>query len=209
MRPLRLLALSLALAACQSTVRPSQRSLETPFDPAFTPPLLLETARMRLEPLGPAVNVLDFEACQRSREHLSTTMQWGGWPEATMTLEDNLRDLVRHLDEFDEHEAYAYTVLAPEGEPVIGCVYLDPAEGDPRGMVMHFWVTEDQLATGLDTHLVTTVLEEVERHWPVDNVSFPVANQNPRGMEILADLGLPIAGETETHRIFAWRRRAE
>ena len=191
------------------TTRLDQRSLATPFHPSFTPPLLLETTRMRLEPLAPEVNELDFEACQRSREHLSTTLQWGGWPRATMTLEDNLRDLVKHEGEFDAREAYAYTVLAPEGEPVIGCVYLSPSEGEPRGMVMHFWVTEDQLATGLDTHLVTNVLAEVERHWPVDFVSLPVAHQNPRGMEILADLGFPMVDENETQRVFAWRRQAE
>jgi hypothetical protein len=200
------IALVLLLAACQSTGTPDQRSLETAFSEGFAPPLELTTERMRLAPLDPSVNQLDYDACQASREHLSSTMQWGGWPWATMTPADNLVDLERHWKEFENHEAYAYTVLAPSGEPCIGCVYLNPDEDDPRGAVMAFWVTEPQLERELDHHLVETVLAEIERAWPVDFVAFPIPVQNPRGIELLTDLGLEVVQDNDRRRTFAWRR---
>jgi len=196
----------LVLAACQSPATLDQRGLETPFNEAFVPAPLITTARMRLAPLAPEVNELDYAACQGSQEHLATTMQWGGWPQATMTLADNLVDLERHWKEFENHEAYAYTVLAPSGEPCIGCVYLYPDKGDPRGVTMAFWVTEPQLAGELDRHLVETVLAEIESTWPADYVALPIAHQNPRGIELLTDMGLEIKEDNDQQRIFVWRR---
>ena len=48
-----------------------QRSLETAFNDAFVPPLEITTERMRLSPLDPSVNQLDYDACQASQTHLS------------------------------------------------------------------------------------------------------------------------------------------
>lgn len=183
-----------------------QRSLETAFSDAFVPPLEITSERMRLAPLDPSVNQLDYDACQASQKHLSRTMQWGGWPQTTMTLADNLEDLKRHWSEFENSEAYAYTVLALAGKPVIGCVYLFPAKDDARGMTIAFWVTQDQLASHLDRHLVQIVLAEIERAWPVDSVTIPIEEQNPRGMKVLTDLGLEIAEINDGQRIYVWRR---
>lgn len=208
--PLRALSLALLLAACQSTAPiVDQPSAESPWVDAFVAPHLIETDRMRLEPLAPRFNELDYAAAQGSREHLQTTLQWGGWPSAEMTPADNMEDLERHWGEFEEHEAYAYSVLAPAGEPCIGCVYLNPMRQEPRGIAMAFWVTEDQLALDLDRHLVKTMLDRIERSWPVDVVVLPIPTQNERGIATLTELGLELVRESEGLRVFAWRRSGE
>ena len=43
-----------------------------------------------------------------------------------MSAEANLADLERHADEFERRVAFAYTVLRPESDDVIGCLYLNP-----------------------------------------------------------------------------------
>lgn len=195
---------SLAVSACSSS--PSQRDLESPWVETFEAPLVIETARMRLEPLQPKFNELDYQAAQGSRDHLRTTLQWGSWPSPEMTAEQNLGDLTRHYKEFTEREAYAYTVLHPSGSPCIGCVYLNPDKQDRRGLRMAYWVVADQLASGLDAHVVATVLEAIEADWPVDKVTIAHPVENPRGIRILREHGLEKVAENAEQITFAWQR---
>jgi len=211
-----------ALTACRAPApreaEPMKTTAASAWSPDFDPPRELTTPRLRLEPLAPRHARLDYEAAMGSREHLHRTLNWGSWPRADMTVEDNRKDLERHAAEFEKREGYAYTVLAPDGRRCLGCVYLNPPEelkqagGDPahpaaRGATLAWWVIEAELPAGLDAHLVQTVLEWIERDFPIDLVALPVEGQNARGVEILTALGLehrgPSAGGKHT---FIWRR---
>jgi len=194
----------LAFASCSSMA--DQRAVESPWAKEFAAPTVITTARMRLEPLQPKFNELDYAAAQGSRDHLRTTLQWGSWPSAEMTAAQNLGDLQRHWREFTAREAYAYTVLQPVGEPCIGCVYLNPDKQNPRGLRMAYWVTQDQLEGGLDEHLVATVLDTIAASWPVDQVTISHPTQNPRGIAILERLGLAKLGENDGQLAFTWKR---
>lgn len=168
-----------------------------PWAASFHPPMLLTTDRVRLEPLSPDHVELDFAALMGSREHLLQTLDWNPWPRADFTIEENLKDLERHFQEFEDREAYAYTVLTPDGSECIGCIYINPfpKEGlfgndNPRRARMIYWVVEDGLATDLDRHLLESVLSWIESDWPYEWVAMPAYEGNPRGVEVAEELGM-------------------
>ena len=156
----------------------------TAWSSAWVPPPPPRTDRLRLEVLGPAWVELDYEALMGSREHLRRTLQWGSWPRANFTLEENRADLDRHLEEFELREAFAYTVLDPDGEECLGCIYLNPARGEERSAMLAMWVIEPELEFDLDAHLLRTVVTWLEEEWPMDRLFVLLHEENERGVEV-------------------------
>ena len=111
----------------------------------FDVPRALRSARFRLEPLGPQHNVADLNA----------------WTTSV--------DLVRHADEFDRRVAFAYTVLRPEDDDVIGCLYLDPGPR-PGSVDVRSWVRAD--TADLDPVLRREVRQWLTELWPFDEVVY-------------------------------------
>src|SRR5215472_11789167 len=107
-----------------------------PFVPAdFAVPDGLIAEVFRLAPLGPQHNEADYAAWMGSIEHIRATPGFAGssWPHE-MSLEDNLRDLERHAQDFADRRGFTYTVLSTDTDDVIGCVYIYPARGhEPCG----------------------------------------------------------------------------
>lgn len=210
-----------SLAGCAQNMPPVPNpsspliSADSPWVKAYSPELHWRHGEsFVLRPLAPEYNDLDFAAAQSSREHLQQTLQWGGWPSADATAEENLKDLERHIDEFENRVAYAYTVLTADESKCLGCVYINPIgkKGQPeypRGCRVAFWVIESELANDLDKQLVASVLDLLEQTYPVDFAHFSLPIQNARGVAVLSGLGLTeIASPTETHRLFLWNNPA-
>jgi hypothetical protein len=129
-----------------------------------------------LESLGPQHNEADHRAWMSSIDHIGATPGfrpelWGGddWPQP-MSLDANLRDLVRHADEFERGEAFAYTVVDPTDGDVIGCVYIVPDEvAEAR---CRLWVRADR--TELDHVLERAVRDWLAGpDWTLPSVRFP------------------------------------
>jgi len=161
-----------------------------PWVAAFTPPEMLTTERMHLEPLAPRHVELDFAALMGSREHLQRTLHWGDWPRADFTVQENARDLQRHEREFVAREAYAYTVLSPDRTRCLGCVYLEPLPGGgERTVGLAYWVIESELAAQLDRHLLENLLPWFAERWPFDEVVLLNHLDNERGAELADSLG--------------------
>ncbi len=138
----------------------------------FEVPRELRSAQFRLEPLGPEHNAADHAAWMSSIEHLQTTPGFAGrgWPpDEGISAEANLADLVRHADEFERRVAFAYTVLRPDADDVIGCVYFDPGPR-PGSVDVRSWVRAD--VAELDAVLRQTVREWLARSWPFDDVAY-------------------------------------
>ena len=93
--------------------------------PPTAAPRELSTPRFLLHAQTLDHNRADYEAVMASQEHLR---RWSGseWPEDTFSLEDNERDLAEHIADAARGEAYGYTVFAPNGERVLGSLYLNP-----------------------------------------------------------------------------------
>lgn len=140
-------------------------NLFVPID--FEPPTSLQTEQFRLEPLGPQHNEADLAAWTSSIEHIRTTVGYpdGNWPPLTgMTSEENLRDLVRHADDFAQRTGFTFTVLDPSDSGVIGCVYLYPGAPAESDVTVQSWVRADR--SELDAPLADAVANWLAIDWP-------------------------------------------
>ena len=155
--------------AATTTVAPATTmvSITTFVPPDFDVPTELVGDGFRLEPLGPQHNERDHEAWMSSVEHIRTTpgFPWAHWP-TPMALEDNLRDLVRHADDFAARTGFTYTVL--DGDEVIGSVYIYP--GTNTEAVVRSWVSADRAE--LDRPLWQAVTEWLDEVWPFDTITY-------------------------------------
>ncbi|MFI9157636.1 N-acetyltransferase [Kitasatospora aureofaciens] len=140
-----------------------------PLVPAdFTLPRELLAPEFRLEPLGEQHNASDHAAWTSSIEHIRATPGWAGrgWPPADgMPLERNLADLRRHAADFDARRGFTYTVLEPDRDEVIGCVYVYPDREDPSVVSVSSWVRADRAE--LDAPLYRAVSAWLTDHWPL------------------------------------------
>jgi hypothetical protein len=139
--------------------------------PDFDVPSLLETLLFRLEPLGPKHNEADYAAWTSSIEHIRRTPGFpdGNWPDGR-SIADNLRDLRRHADDFDQRRGFTYTVLDPATADVIGCVYIYPDADDPHCAGVQSWVRASRAE--VDVPLWRAVSAWLETSWPFDGVTY-------------------------------------
>lgn len=139
-----------------------------PFVPAdFDPPTSLVTERFRLEPLGPEHNASDLAAWSSSIAHIRATPGYpdGSWPpEAGMTPERNLADLVRHHSDFEARRGFTFTVLDPADGTVMGCVYIYPTRQPDHDVEVQSWVRADHAAD--DGPLADAVDDWMASDWP-------------------------------------------
>jgi hypothetical protein len=97
------------------------------------------------------------------------------WPHE-MSLEDNLRDLEQHAQDFAGRRGFTYTVLSAGTGDVIGCVYIYPPHGQEPGgaggrrAAVSSWVRGDRAT--LDQVLHDAVLAWLERDWPFDSIEY-------------------------------------
>ena len=143
-----------------------------PFVPdEFTPPIAFDHDAFRLRPLGPEHNASDYAAWTSSIDHILATPGYEGssWPRP-MTLEENLGDLTKHAGEFVRREAFTYTVLAPDSETVIGCLYIYPSKLPGVDAKIRSWV---RAAEGpLDPVLYRVVTDWLATSWPFERIEY-------------------------------------
>ena len=135
------------------------------------PPAGQDHAAFRLRPLGPEHNASDYAAWTTSIDHIRRTPGWQGldWPHP-MTLDENLGDLVRHAGDFAARTGFTYTVLQPDADVVIGCVYIYPAADPGFDARCRSWVRAD--VAPLDTQLYRVVGAWLADAWPFRRVDY-------------------------------------
>lgn len=145
---------------------------QRPFVPSgFVVPLALATEHFRLEPLGPQHNDSDYEAWSSSVEHIHATPGWetSSWPD-DRSLEDNLRDLQRHADDFENRTGFTYTVLDPATDDVLGCVYIYPDKSEQHDARVRSWVRANR--PELDVLLWRAVTDWLAKDWPFERLAY-------------------------------------
>lgn len=140
--------------------------------PDFQIPKALETSEFRLRMLTVHDVVKDYEAVMTSVAHLRRLYPQGTWPEG-LTLEQNLIELGWHHHEFQRRTSFAYTVVTPSEDRVLGCVYISPASKRDYGAVVHLWARESELQGGLEGRLLAAVKDWVASAWPFESVAYP------------------------------------
>ncbi len=117
-----------------------------------------------LRPLAAEHNAEDHAAWMASIDHIRATPGFRGrrWP-FPMTLEQNLRDVERHQQDFNNRIGFTYTVLDSAGE-VIGCVYIYPSDQPDFDASLRSWVSADHGL--LDLRVWETVVTWVHASWP-------------------------------------------
>jgi hypothetical protein len=137
----------------------------------FIVPLVLLRDQFRLEPLGPTHNDADYEAWSSSADHIHSTPGWenSAWPDAR-TAADNLRDLQRHADDFKNRKGFTYTVLEPQSDDVVGCVYIYPDRTGATDAHVQSWVRASRAE--LDIPLWRAVSDWLASEWPFEQVDY-------------------------------------
>jgi len=132
----------------------------------FVVPLRLDGPGFRLEPLGVRHNEADHRAWTSSVDHIRATPGYAGrrWPDPNLSMQDNRRDLERHAEHFERRVGFTYTVLDPDSDDVIGCVYLYPSDEPDHDVDVRSWVRADRAA--LDAPLAAAVRDWLATEWP-------------------------------------------
>lgn len=127
-----------------------------------------------LRPIREADVDIDYPAVMGSRERLWAKYgeAWG-WPPATMSYEADKQDLARHEGEIAAHESFNYAVLNGDETELLGCVYIDPPEGDTTAdALVSWWVVDAAAGTDLERELATFVPAWLGEAWPFKDVRF-------------------------------------
>lgn len=125
-----------------------------------------------LVPLGPEHNDRDHAAWTSSLAHIRATpgFETASWPHP-MSLEENLVDLERHAGDFRRAEGFTYTVLDPETDDVVGCVYVYPDREGDHDAVVRSWVRASH--RHLDVPLWRAVSAWLASDaWPFQRIAF-------------------------------------
>lgn len=87
----------------------SETTTESSFIPAdFEPPILVETEKFKLVPLGPELVKIDFDAYMSSIEHIQTTFTRNtNWPREGITSEEAMLDMETEAARFENRESFA------------------------------------------------------------------------------------------------------
>lgn len=145
----------------------------TPFvPPDFPVPTRLETPEFTLRTLTVDDVVKDYDAVVTSVAHLKTIWPGGTWPEG-LTLRQNLVDLGWHEKEFQMRQSFAYTVVSPTEDRVLGCVYVNPSHKAGHDAVVHLWARQSELGSGLEDRLYDAVRSWLRDVWPFAAPAFP------------------------------------
>jgi hypothetical protein len=104
-------------------------------------------------------------------EHIHITPGWetSSWPD-DRSLEDNLRDLQAHADDFENRAGFTYTVLDPATGDVIGCVYIYPGDSEQHDASVLSWVRVSRAE--LDVQLWRAVTDWLAAEWPFERVAY-------------------------------------
>lgn len=146
-----------------------------PFVPeAFDPSKLVETARFKMVPLGPAMVDRDYRAYMSSIEHLQKTFSRSTtWPHEGISRADAVKDMENEQARFTKRQSFDYAVLTVDGSRELGSVYISPSHVAGYDAVVRMWVTKDAYDAGLDAELYAWLTNWMQTAWPFKKVAYP------------------------------------
>ena len=170
------LALLTAVPACSAAEAPTGAAApaKTLVAPDFAVPMSVVTPHFKLQPLGPALVKIDFEAYMSSVEHLQKTFTRSlEWPHAGISDADAMKDMEGEAARFAAREAFSYSVLTPDGRRERGCIYVSPSPVAGYDAQVRIWVTQADYDAGFDAELYAWASQWVKTAWPFKKVAYP------------------------------------
>lgn len=142
----------------------------------FVVPERLETADFLIRKICYRDAELDYAAVMSSIDIIHQT-RGGTWPTTDLTFEDDQIDLAWHQREFESRSSFAYTVMRPDDQECLGCLYFYPPgfRGDASAgadVDISFWVTQGAYDRGLYPVLYRVLCDWVRDVWPFRKVVF-------------------------------------
>ena len=143
--------------------------MEDEFVPAgFEIPQPRDWVAFRLEPLDEKHNDRDHDAWMSSIDHIRSSPGFdspeSSWP-APRSLERNLEDLIGHAQDFERREGFTYSIL--DGQCVIGCLYIYPAQRSGHDAEISSWVRENRAE--MDPIVWKALSTWIDEEWPFSN----------------------------------------
>jgi hypothetical protein len=135
----------------------------------FVHPLRVELATgEHLRPIKATDVDLDWPAVMGSQGRLWSIYgtAWG-WPPATMTVAQDLEDLVHHEDEIEAHLSFNYALFDTAETELLGCVYVDPPQKVGADAEISWWVVEKLVGSDVERELDELVPRWVAQDWPL------------------------------------------
>ncbi|MEV0646440.1 GNAT family N-acetyltransferase [Phytomonospora sp. NPDC050363] len=122
-----------------------------------------------LRPIRASDVEIDMVAVMGSRERLwSIYGEAWGWPLATMSAEDDRRDLARHAAEMETNESFNFALFDPAETALLGCVYIDPPEKPGADAEISWWVVDELVGGEVEAALDALVPAWIDRDWPLN-----------------------------------------
>ena len=137
----------------------------------FEPPTEVVRENYTLEALSPKHNEMDFEAWDSSREELRGIFgPRNDWPQNVTSLDQNLKDLEEHYNEFITKEAFTYTILSTDRKSCIGCLYIRPIPTSDYDCRVNFWFRNSH--KHLEAAFFNDVKSWLKNDWEFVNIAF-------------------------------------
>lgn len=131
-----------------------------------------ETASFRVRPITVADAEKDYAAVMESINLIHAALLGDRWPTDSFTLEQNRNDLAKKERLFEQRKSFTFTVVSPDEDRVLGCVYINKGRRGPDAAVF-MWVRQSSYDDGLDPVLEAAVREWMDREWPFEWVVYP------------------------------------
>ncbi|AXE33183.1 hypothetical protein [Chromobacterium phragmitis] len=108
-----------------------------PLFPAdFKPPRQVHFTDFQLDVLSPKHAQADYQAVLASADAIRHVFgPENHWPPTDIGFDENLSDLQRHFNKFERAVAFAYSLLSPDKQSYLGCLYIKPI----KSRLEHDW----------------------------------------------------------------------
>lgn len=138
----------------------------------FQPPYKVSTKNYVIKKLTVDDVEKDYQAVMSNKIRLRQIFcENDDWPSDDMTIEENYKDLEEHQLEFEKNEGFAYTILNPEEEFCIGCLYIYPFSHGIYDCRIYYWLIEE--ASALDNDLRSFIDKWLYSVFSLRNPAYP------------------------------------
>jgi hypothetical protein len=141
-------------------------------DKDYSVPITINYKSFLLEILHPKHNELDYKAWSSCKDNLQGIFgPKNDWPNNVQSIEQNLKDLENHYQEFIDQVAYTYTIMKQDRSQCVGCLYIRPVNSTEFSTRVDFWWINE--FSHLDKDFQNWVENWLKREWGIEKVCFP------------------------------------